>query len=63
MKETETIEKILTEEQYEKLMEDILNLMNKGEANLSELELNEIREMALLAQAYEREHYYPEHLR
>jgi len=59
----DTVEKILTEEQYEKLMEDILNLMNKGEANLTVSELNEIKEMALLAQAYEREHHYPEHLR
>jgi antitoxin component HigA of HigAB toxin-antitoxin module len=59
----ETIEKNLTEEQYEKLMEDILHLMNKGEANLSESELDEILEMALLAQAYEREHHYPANLR
>lgn len=59
----ETVEKILNEEQYEKLMEEILVLMNKGEENLSESELDEILEMALLAQAYEKEHYYPEHLR
>lgn len=59
----ETVEKILNEEQYEKLMEEILVLMNKGEENLSESELDEILEMALLAQAYEKEHYYPAHLR
>lgn len=59
----EIIERILTEEQYERMMEEILDLMNKGEANLSESELNTIREMALLAQAYEREHDYPSHLR
>lgn len=59
----DTVEKILTEEQYKKLMADILDLMNKGEANLTVSELNEIREMALLAQAYEREHQYPPHLR
>lgn len=59
----EIIERILTEEQYERMMEEILDLMNKGEANLSESELNTIREMALLAQAYEREHDYPPHLR
>lgn len=59
----DTVEKILTEKQYEKLMEDILDLMNRGEANLTVSELNDIREMALLAQAYEREHYYPNHLR
>lgn len=58
----ETVEKILTEEQYERLMKEILDLMNKGEENLSESELVAIREMALLAQAYEREHYYPSHL-
>jgi HTH-type transcriptional regulator/antitoxin HigA len=57
------IEKILTEEQYEKLMAEILNLMNKGETNLTESELEDIREMALLAQAYEREHHYPPQLR
>jgi len=59
----EIVEKILTEEQYERLMEKILDLMNKGEKNLSESELAAIREMALLAQAYEREHYYPPNLR
>lgn len=32
--------------------------MDKGEANLSESELNKILEMALAAQAYEKEHYY-----
>lgn len=59
----EIVEKILTEEQYERLMEEILDLMNKGEQNLSESELDAIKEMALLAQAYEREHYYPPHMR
>lgn len=59
----EIVEKILTEEQYERLMEEILDLMNKGEKHLSESELAAIREMALLAQAYEREHYYPPNLR
>ncbi|SDG97151.1 hypothetical protein SAMN04487996_12659 [Dyadobacter soli] len=59
----EVVEKVITKEEYDRLMVEILNLMNKGEANLSVSELNEIKEMALLAQAYEREHYYPSHLR
>lgn len=59
----EIVEKIPTEEQYERLMNEILDLMDKGEKNLSESELDSIREMALLAQAFEREHYYPPRLR
>ena len=59
----EIVEKNLTEEQYERLMNEILALMDKGEKNLSESELDSIQAMALLAQAYEREHHYPPHLR
>lgn len=49
-----------TEAEYEVAMEEIERLMDKGEANLSESELNKILEMALAAQAYEKEHYYIE---
>jgi antitoxin component HigA of HigAB toxin-antitoxin module len=43
--------------EYEKAMEDILALMNKGEANLSKTESNRLRSLALAAQAYERNIY------
>lgn len=56
-------QKIESEVEYERIMEEILDLMNKGEANLTKGELETIRTMALAAQAYEREHHYDEELR
>lgn len=52
-----------TEKEYEEAMVVICQLMQKGEANLAESELEKIRVMALAAQAYEREHHYDESLR
>ncbi|NIJ55282.1 helix-turn-helix domain-containing protein [Dyadobacter arcticus] len=52
--------KYKTEPEYEEAMVEIDELMRRGEANLSELELKKIRKMALAAQAYEMEHYYIE---
>ncbi|MEO6283938.1 MAG: helix-turn-helix domain-containing protein [Dyadobacter sp.] len=53
-------EKIKTEPEYESIMEDILDIMNKGEANISDVESKKLYKMALAAQAYEQEHYYIE---
>ena len=39
---------------YKKGMEEILQLMNKGEKNLSKTETEKLRSMALAAQAYEK---------
>ena len=50
--------KFVSESEYETAMIEILDLMNKGEADLSPDELEKIRTMALAAQAYEKEHYY-----
>ncbi|MCE7063468.1 hypothetical protein [Dyadobacter sp. CY343] len=55
-----TYTKIESEPEYNRIMEEILVLMNKGEVNLSEAEMQKIRKMALAAEAYEREHYYIE---
>jgi HTH-type transcriptional regulator / antitoxin HigA len=52
--------KYATEAEYEEAMEVIELLMDKGEANLSEAELEKLRDMALAAQAYEKKHYYVE---
>jgi HTH-type transcriptional regulator/antitoxin HigA len=52
------LKKIKDEQEYELIMAEILDLMNKGEDNLSSDELEKIRTMALAAQAYEKEHYY-----
>ncbi|WP_439582307.1 helix-turn-helix domain-containing protein [Dyadobacter bucti] len=49
-----------TESEYEKAMVEIDHLMKKGEANLSDQELATIRQMALSAEAYEKEYYYIE---
>ena len=38
-------------------MKEILTLMNKGEGNLSEEEVNKLRTMALSAEKYEDTHY------
>lgn len=53
-------EEIKSEREYESIMEEILDLMNKGEANMTEKELEKVRIMALAAQHYETEHYYIE---
>jgi HTH-type transcriptional regulator / antitoxin HigA len=52
-----------TEEEYEEAMAIIYQLMQKGEANVTAIELETVRVMALAAQAYEREHHYDEELR
>lgn len=49
---------IQDEAQYESLMEEILDIMNKGEANLSTAESEKLLKMALAAQAYEKEHHH-----
>jgi len=42
---------------YNKVMDEILRLMNKGEANLSKSETEKLRSMSLAAQAYEKSVY------
>ncbi|MBD0332459.1 MAG: helix-turn-helix domain-containing protein [Chitinophagaceae bacterium] len=44
--------------EYEKIMEEILALMNKGEEELTKKESEKLRSMALAAQEYEQK-YYP----
>lgn len=51
------MKKITKEADYNKLMDEILILMNKGEGNLSSKELTKLRSMALAAQAYEKSIY------
>src|SRR5665213_2814804 len=46
-----------TTAEYNKAMNDILQLMNKGEANLSKSETEKLRSMSLAAQAYEKDVY------
>ena len=46
-----------TTDEYNKAMDDILRLMNKGEANLSKSEIEKLRSMSLAAQAYEKNIY------
>ncbi|MCF2490193.1 type II toxin-antitoxin system HigA family antitoxin [Dyadobacter sp. CY347] len=53
-------EEIKSEREYDRIMEEILDIMNKGEANLSSDESEKLRLMALAAQAYEKKHYYVE---
>jgi len=48
---------IRTKVQYKKLMDEILMLMNKGEAALSKKEAEKLRTMALAAQSYEKAIY------
>jgi HTH-type transcriptional regulator / antitoxin HigA len=43
--------------EYKKVMSDILQLMNKGEKNLSKIESEKLRSMSLAAQAYEKNMY------
>lgn len=49
---------IKNERDYELIMAEILDLMNKGESYLSSEESEKIRPMALASPAYEKEHYY-----
>ncbi len=49
--------KIQTETDYKVAMSKIDALMKKGEANLTDKEANDLREMALSAQAYEKNSY------
>jgi HTH-type transcriptional regulator / antitoxin HigA len=49
--------KIQTETDYKVAMSKIDALMKKGEANLTNKEANDLREMALSAQAYEKSIY------
>ncbi len=48
---------IQSKAEYEKIMEEILALMNKGEEELTENECKKLRSMALAAQEYEQKHY------
>lgn len=51
------MKKITKEAEYNKVMDEILILMNKGEGNLSKKESDRLRAMALAAQAYEKTTY------
>lgn len=51
------MKKIIKEAEYKKVMDEILTLMNKGEGNLTKKESNQLRSMALAAQAYEKSIY------
>lgn len=46
-----------TDAEYEAAMDEIYELMNRGEANLTEAEKDKVRDMALAAEAYEDEHF------
>jgi HTH-type transcriptional regulator/antitoxin HigA len=48
---------IKTEIEYKKAMDEILSLMNKGEANLSRIQTEKLRSLALSAQSYEKSIY------
>lgn len=52
-----TIKQIKTEPQYRRAMAKILNLMNKGEANLSISQSDQLRKLAVAAQSYEKSIY------
>jgi antitoxin component HigA of HigAB toxin-antitoxin module len=45
------------EKEYESAMTEIFTLMDKGEGNLSKLEVSKLRKMALAAEAFEDIHY------
>lgn len=49
--------KKISEKQYQSSMSEILALMNKGEANLTEQETDRLRKLALEAQGYEKSMY------
>ena len=53
-KDTKTIGK---DSEYKKVMKKIESLMNKGSGSVTESELSEIRELALLAQSYEKQNF------
>ncbi|HWK07592.1 MAG TPA: helix-turn-helix domain-containing protein [Puia sp.] len=57
MKAKITSDTIKTEAQYKKSMDEILTLMNKGEANLSRSQTDKLRTLALAAQSYEKSIY------
>ncbi|MDR6567022.1 UNVERIFIED_ORG: hypothetical protein DFS12_102486 [Chitinophaga ginsengisegetis] len=48
---------ITTEEEYNKTIQRIHHLMLKGEANLSPIELNELKLMAIAAESFEDKNY------
>lgn len=48
---------IKTEAQHKKAMDEILVLMNKGEANLSRSQTDRLRSLAFAAQSYEKSIY------
>lgn len=48
---------IKTKGEHKKIMSEILALMNKGEANLTEKETDKLRSMAVAAQSYEQNVY------
>jgi HTH-type transcriptional regulator / antitoxin HigA len=52
-----TMKQIKTEPQYRRAMAIILNLMNKGEANLSIRQSDKLRKLAAAAQSYEKSMY------
>ncbi|MFN8346613.1 MAG: helix-turn-helix domain-containing protein [Spirosomataceae bacterium] len=49
--------KITNETEYERIMEEILHLMNQGEGNLNKEEKEKLRNLALAAQVYEQNLY------
>lgn len=49
--------KRLSEKQYNSVMSEILALMNKGEANITDQEADRLRILALEAQEYEKSIY------
>jgi HTH-type transcriptional regulator / antitoxin HigA len=51
------VKQIKSEAQYRRAMAEILNLMNKGEANLSKSQTNKLRKLAVAAQSYEKSIY------
>ncbi|WP_221269232.1 helix-turn-helix domain-containing protein [Mucilaginibacter sp. X5P1] len=53
----EKVKKINNENDYTAVMAKIDSLMAKGSANVSKIELGEIRELALAAQDYEQQKY------
>jgi HTH-type transcriptional regulator / antitoxin HigA len=51
------VKQIKSEAQYRRAMAEILNLMNKGEANLSKSQTDKLRKLAVAAQSYEKSIY------
>ena len=52
-----SFKEIKSEAQYRRAMEVILTLMNKGEANLSISQSDQLRKLAVAAQSYEKSMY------